>query len=292
MKKMFPVIVFAILIGLVLSSCTYALSELSRSQAEELAQTYFTNTYGKDAKVSFWRREQVAEDVSVWCIYVTIDDEDYELILDENDKPLADNYLCLNRIQEIESAIMSFEPLNSTLQLSSTFYYEDRAYRISCSVQTDQLLTQDQSEEYFFLLHRLKELGIERMFIEVSSPRFLLPEPERNLGIYGYLLCGELFYTDSERSDFNKQYSAFTDQFFWDEQAFSDKADQLSELGCKNIDFYISDFKVDSIVVSVYCEIETGDTFAITDELVCLNEDAFRIEGKSIHYKPNVQRAP
>lgn len=284
MKHLWPLFVLAVIcavfsVALYLFPDSYSVPELTREQAEELVKARFS----EDAEVLFWHRVQVAEDVSLWRIEVAVDGGEYEMMLDENDEPLADNFLCAKRVREIE-AVLPRSLSGASVRIAEHFSYADRAYRISAEVSGNRMLTPEQCGEYYAFLQSLHACGVEQLILSVSSPDFLLPEPERNLGIYGYSLDAEWFDTDMSQSEFEQQYAEFIGSFFWDEQVFLAYAQQLSALGYRNIDFYISDMTVDTIVVSVYCEQGTAAEGAAA-ELEMPDDEAFRIDGREICYR-------
>ncbi len=282
MKHMWPLFVLAFFcavfcVVLYIFPVSYSVPELTREQAEELVKTRFP----EDTEVVRWEYKRVLEDLYLWRIEVAVNGEEYEMMLDENDEPLADNYLCKNRVRELEAVLLC---ALSGVRIREYFSCEDRAYRISAEVRGNQLLKPEQCGEYYTFLQSLYACGVKQLESSVSSPDFLRPEPERNLGSYGYSLCAEWFDTDMSQTEFERQYADFIDRFYWDEQAFLAYAQQLSALGYRNIDFYISDMKVDTIVISVYCEQGTAAEGAAA-ELEMPDDAAFRIDGREIRYR-------
>ena len=67
--------------------------EISKEEAEEIAVSYFNEEYSVDATVlSTVYRRITYDKVFLNCITVLIDNEEYLLLLDDENKPLIDSY--------------------------------------------------------------------------------------------------------------------------------------------------------------------------------------------------------
>ena len=290
-KKILLFLIPVLAVVLILSSCNYNPAKITMEKASIIAQTHFQELYKKNIAVEKVEYKRVSQNRYLNLITVFNEETKYELILDENNKPLADNYSNIEAINNINLASLyeEIEPLglifNQNYDIYTVFNNLDRKYIVSLSVVSIDIPNKDFEDRIFSLLNTLRVQGIDELSIVVNTPEFLLPKKELELGIYGLQLYAEFFKTDLDLKSYEKQYGNFTNNIFWDKKKFYDEMFKLAQLGYENVYFYIAQVTAATVEISLYCEsvisLDDKQAAALLNEM---DDSYFRIGKKETKY--------
>ena len=243
--------------------------EISKEEAEEIAVSYFNEEYSVDATVlSTVYRRITYDKVFLNCITVLIDNEEYLLLLDDENKPLIDNYSVSMFVKKIEKNKLEEWKIKYGLDkyvssgINGMFLYEGykkAKRRVSFCIKMQEIPKAEEADKFWDLLCELRENGIEYFGITIVSPEFLMPNFELGHGAHGVLLTAESFPTEYSSKKFHKVYSSFINGIYWDEDKFNEKIEELEKAGYKNPYFYVADiFTKNPNGVNMVCYCETS----------------------------------
>ena len=266
-----------IAISLIFAACTRNPKEITIDKAVLIAQPYFQELYGKTVVVEQTKYERI--DLKDYRNIITVSDKEteYKLFLSKNNTPLFDNITAVDTIKKID--IPSFEKVLTPLGLKLHEHYdinwyssyEDKRCVVSLSVLSIDLPNKDLKDGIYSLLGLLRNEGIDSFNININSPDFLLPKIEYGHHGHGVRVIDVIFSTDLDKDNFEKKYNEFVNEGFWDEQKFTDKISELTQLGYKNAYFYISRwYDGNTLEIVLYC---TSDASLSDEQAAALIKD-------------------
>ena len=286
-------LLFEVVMLVVLSGCHVCPTQLTDNQAAKIAQPYFQKAHMMNVVIEKVEYRRVSQEAHLNFITVSDGEAKYELVLDERNRPLADNVSSLVIISNTKLSLLSEKIKPSELglkglsNLDSVFSYQDRRYntQVFASV-ADVPAARDSKDGIYALLGMLKNSGINKFVIEVGSPDFLLPKMEFGHGTHGIQLSANFFDTNLSLKDFEQQYYGFIGRVHWDKQKFENKILELSEIGYKNAYFFVSGYVNGSTIeIVLYCEsaasLDDGQASTLLKEM---DDSCFKIEGKETKY--------
>jgi hypothetical protein len=282
-----------LIVSIYLTACQNNPDELTIEQANEFAQEYFREEHNMN--VSILRREykRVSDKQYLNVITVSEHNIEYELVLDENNKPLSDNVSAVETINRIDTLLFLelFQPLGFKLHKyivpKAVFSYSGRCYTVNFPVVSVDLPDKALIDEVFLLLEPLRNAGVDDFIIVINSPTFCLPSCEFEHGTNGIQLGAEFFSTDISKKSFEEKYLSLTDRVYWDRDRFNNLLSELSRMGYSNARFFVSRLVGGhTIEITLYCKPEYGITdepaIALLDEI---DENYFRIGDKKTVYR-------
>lgn len=281
----------SVLIILMLAACNRSTPQLTDTQAAETAMTYFLETYGR--AVSFERTEyrSIAEGQSFNFITVLDEADILQLVLDENNAPLADNVSSLDILRHIDSSLLAEAIEQSQLNpcgwnTSTAFSNSDQRFSACLSIVLDNLISRQSADDVFQLLRTLKAAQIDQLIIEIVPPVFLQPKAEYGQGTVKLQLAAKSFDTDVGEESFKEQFNAFADSVFWDKEKFDRKIAEISEFGYENVNFFVSKWADGSTVeITLSCDLGSClDEESALTALETMDDSYFRIFEKTTRY--------
>ena len=242
--------------------------EISKEEAEEIAVNYFNEKYSVEATVVWTEYKLVSYKVYLNWITVLIDNEEYQLLLDDENKPLMDDYsismfvknLEANKLEEWKSKYGLDEYASSEIKGALLYSGYRKARRVvSFCIKTQEIPKAEEADKFWNLLCELRENGFDYLEIRIVSPEFLMPNFDLGHGAHGSLLKWAAFSPDSSSKKFYKEYLSFTKWIYWDEDKFNEKIEELEKAGYKNPYFYVADiFTKNPNGVNMVCYCETS----------------------------------
>jgi hypothetical protein len=284
-------IILILSIALAFSSVLFACNKnpeiLTVEQVTELVQTYFKELYNLNVMVENVSYERVGLHDYLNKVRVSNGETEYNLFLDRNNKPLADDYRVVETVNNTD--ISMFDDMVNSLGFENPHLesviggYE---YSSWFFVSPSERPNKDSKDGIYSLLGALNSEGVDVLAIYISSPNFLLPKMEFGHGVHGVQLAVENFETNVTKAKFEEQYNEFVDSVLWDEHKFEEKVSQLTQRGYKNAYFFISGYYTgNTIEIVLYCESDGS----LTDEqanalLEDMDDSYFKIRNKKTKY--------
>ncbi len=292
MRKITGIIFLLLVVTIVytLSECNEYPLDLTKEKASEIAHSYFQKTYNMNIDLVNVEKRQVSQKQYFNFISVSYCGKDYELVLDERNKPLTDNVSCLRKIADANLSSLENKTkllgLSGFSDLDAYFSYQEKRYIVQATTATVGIPNKDSKDGVYSLLEMLKDRGVDVLAIEVDTPDFLLPKIELGLGVHGIQLDAEFFNTNIDANNFEKQYYNFTNNVYWDEQKFNEKISELSEMGYNNACFFIKQYyDANTIEIMLYYESDVSiDDSKAAKLLQEMNDSYFRIRDKETKY--------
>jgi len=290
-KSILIVFVMAAVLLIIVALCDSDPAKITVEQAAEIARPYFRELYNLDVIVKNVEYKRVGEYKYLNLIMVSDGEMEYNLMLDEQNKPLTDDISAIGRIQNID--ITSFGERIKTygmrLYVRSGFKVvystSNRRYIVNCPVELSNIPRKDLKGEIYSLLGELKNEGIDELVVIISTPDFLLPKMEFGHGVHGAELTAEFFSTEISAKEFEEQYCSLADRVSWDIQKFDDKIQELTQLGYTNVYFYNKQGNAATVEIVLYCEsdanLSDGPAIELLDEM---DDSYFRVGGKETKY--------
>lgn len=275
-----------------LPACTKQLTTSTYEQAEEIAENYFKEVHGKQVVVEEVTSKQVSENQYLTVILSSEGEAEYELVLDEENRPLADNAYCIEAMRQIDIPALekvvnesdfAIEKYNA---LQCVFSHTERRYQLMLSVNAREPQQQDAAGEVFSLLEILKKQNIDLLTVTASTPDFLQPRIELGHGTLNLQLSAEQFDTGIEEDAFQQKYESFSQSIYWERQKFDAMISKLEEIGYKNAYFYIAGFE-DGATISIVLYCQSQKTLSLDQAKSLLEEidsSCFSIKGKHVKY--------
>lgn len=296
MRKLFQTITVAILVAVLLQSCSFNMSphkEVEKEDVDNTVREWFLQKHSMEVTVESTSPLQVGE--KTWLTEVTVSAQNnrFELVLDESYQPIADNVYGLQTIQTVERQDI-FEQMRSIKYLSKLgiefccpFYDNEHRYRTQCAIHVNEIPEEGEKDFWWSILQELNRQGIDDLIILIETPEFL-----RLYG--GHQLEGEYFPTVMNIEDFNLHYSDLINRVYWDEAKFNAKLKELSDAGFGNPRFYISGFE-NGLTLNITLLYEAGDESKAAEDLLetmlkDMDSSYFYLSGLKIRYV--IKRAP
>ena len=262
--------IMIISIPLIFIACVNNPEEITIDQAVFIVRPYFQELYEKRVVVEKISYEKISE--HEYRNIITVSDEDeneYTLYLDYKNKPLFDDVSTVDLIKSID--ITSFVEIMNSLGmetpddsfsdygLRASFSYEKKRSFVSLSANLIDRLNKNIADDVYSFLLTLNNKGIDELSIIISAPDFLRPKIELGHGTLKLNIYGVTLSTNIEREIFEEKYYEFVDGVYWDEQKFSSKIFELTQLGYENVYFFISRWNDgNTLEIVLYCESDTG----------------------------------
>ena len=275
-----------------LVSCSSKSAAIQLGQAIEIAHQYFAEQYGKYVVVNNTKFERISQSQCRNIITVNDGKTEYRLMLDEQNKPFADDVIATDIRNNIDISLFS-ERLESLglrvfeyYDLSTVFNEQEERYIINLSVVLANLPIKTAKTEVYILLKELRNIGVDNFVIVVNSPDFLRPRVELGHGGNGIQLDAEFFNTGIDEATFEDQYMQLSDRIHWDKDLFDKKIAELAEIGYENAYFFISQrLTVNTMEIILYCE----SRGSLSDEqaailLQCMADSYLKIGGRETKY--------
>ena len=260
---------------------------LTTRRAEELAKSYFMEQYQIDVQFCEIDRMQIMEHTYLTRIIVSCEGSDYELVLDQNNRPLSDSVSCCRIVEALqdEDFLQQFlDDVMAEVKLSKfwvLFSSQEMRYVVILSVDVQAPVAREKEAEVYTLLTELKERDVFALAIGVVTPDFLLPVE----GGAGVELAGAYFYTDMEQDAFQAQYLSFAKSIRWDEDLFRKKLTELESSGVQDARFYIRGWSTGTVLEIALSYVEQSDHTPPLEDLISDVDDRyFSIEGKDVQY--------
>jgi len=255
--------------SIILVACSQNPKRITTKQVASMAQSYFHDIYGMDIVTESVRYEQT--NLKKYRNIVTVSDGDteYELVLNENNKPSFDN---VSAVKTLENAnISALEEKMSLYGLKEynfkgvKWYYsfDEKSCITNFDVGSRDRPSRDSMDGIYSFLGELRNEGIDKLVILISTPDFLSPKAEPGYKPHGLLLEGEFYKTDIDQKSFEEQHESFINRIYWDEKKFEEKISELNQMGYENAYFYILQWRIGSTLeIVLYCESDGS----LTDE--------------------------
>lgn len=275
--------------------------EISKEEAEEIAVSYFNEEYSVEATVLRTEYRRLTYDkVYLNCITVLIDNEEYQLLLDDENKPLIDDYsismfvknLETNKLEEWKSKYGLDKYVSSGI--NGMFVYEgykEAKRRVAFYIKTQEIPKAEDADKFWNLLCELRENGIEYFGISIVSPEFLMPNFDLGHGAHGVLLRAASFPTGYSSKKFHKEYLSFIKSIYWDEDKFDEKIEELEKAGYKNPYFYTAHIfakNPNRVTLACYCETsgeaDENEVRKIYEIIKDMDDTYIRIDSRGVEY--------
>jgi len=257
---------------------------LLADRAVEIAVSYFQENYARAVHFESVGRYQVGEREFLNCITVSDGERNYRLLLDGQDHPIADDYMCILKIAELEEREDNFHsgPYGSP-RFYAVFSPAEQTYHVVLAVSAQEVPRAEDGREIWESLARLRESRVDELVLEVESPAFLHPVSEFGSVEHGLQLAAMTVETSATWEVFEGQYRAFTDSIFWDEQEFEQATKDLADVGYEDVYFYLSGLTGNTLELTLHVEGDREPTdklpHALLDEV---DDDWLRCEGREI----------
>ena len=274
--------------------------EISKEEAEEIAVNYFNEKYSVEATVVWTEYKLVSYKVYLNWITVLIDNEKYKLLLDDENKPLMDDYsismfvknLEANKLEEWKSKYGLDEYASSEIKWELLYSGYRKARRVvSFRIETQEIPKAEDADKFWNLLCELRENGFDCLEIWIVSPKFLMPNFDLGHGAHGSLLTWAAFSPDYSSKKFYKKYLSFTKWIYWDEDKFNEKIEELEKAGYKNPYFYSVHMfgnVPNGVTMVCYCETsgeaDENEVRKIYEIIKDMDDTYIIIDGREIEY--------
>lgn len=231
----------AALIVALLPSCHAEQPPLTEQELEDITAEWFLQKHGANAVVTGHSPLQVGEKTWFTRVNVTVQEDAFELVLNDSNTPVADNVdslLISQKLieQEQNGELESIKPCSDMdIRFFPSFTYVDRSYRYTavCEVSMNTIPENSSNVAWRQFIQALNGTGLDNLWLSIVTPEFL-----RNHG--RIQLTGKTFDAKDTQEDFNCRFSEFINSVHWDEQKFSVKLRELSDAGFSDPRFYVS----------------------------------------------------